>query len=520
MKKRVRIFVAGSKDLKNERYALKALAQELNTRYSEHNVDVFIEMKSFEDFKDRQSEYNSYISEYADLVIIVLDGKIGEFTRSEFLTAVDAYRKKEIPEILVFMKKFDVETTEIKDIKNLLRDSMGEHFFYIDYDNTKDLRAEAEKRITKLVSPTEHAHDTKRWRLATICVAVLSLLLLGGAFLFETCRGDIKNDEKLGFSEEDPMLLFMGGGSVYKFIEEKCGIKIDSIKDYPNSVYMPVSTGNLWGMIAEEFFRDRKEVKKYFPVFLAANRIEHSEIRKKIPPTDSVYDNMLIVELLLGNDTTAVYLKNSPSNSVELNIGNGRKIMCLTPDYVKAEIEKTMFTYGDANKRPKLYTTSEKSGTFKSFKDILQDRIDIQRIFSDSRMEYHENYSMSSSENYVLLGSVYYYPLVFDSNSTAQVEPMSHAPNRMFYVIDDKGKLLLKDMCMYFVAYKVKENTYKIPDRILYLLNDIFKIKDNITKGQALWINITKNNGEFTYSDAQNELMQNNNYVVQFESKL
>ena len=74
MKKKVSIFVAGSKQLSHERNALKALAQEMNTRYNERGVDVFIETKSYEDFKDTQEEYNKYISDTADMALFVLEG--------------------------------------------------------------------------------------------------------------------------------------------------------------------------------------------------------------------------------------------------------------------------------------------------------------------------------------------------------------------------------------------------------------------------------------------------------------
>ena len=110
MKKQVSIFVAGAKKLTTERYGLKALAQELNTRYNEHDVDVFVEMKSYEDFKDNQKEYNDYISKSADMAIFVLDGCIGTYTKKEFITAVDAFNRKQIPEIVVFLKNYDVET--------------------------------------------------------------------------------------------------------------------------------------------------------------------------------------------------------------------------------------------------------------------------------------------------------------------------------------------------------------------------------------------------------------------------
>lgn len=518
MKKTIRIFVAGAKELKTERNALKAVAQDLNTRYVENAVDASIVMKSYEHFKDRQKEYNDYITEYADLVIFVLDGKIGEFTREEFLKATEAYKKKEIPEIMVFLKNFDKETENIKEIKNLMRDSMGEHFFYITYNNDEDLQSKAKERINSFVSPTEHSRDTKRWRLATFLVALAALMLIGLLALFTigNPRQEQLKEGQTKFDTAQRMLLFMGGGSVYKYIEDKGGVKVDSIDEYPNSIYMPTATGNLWSMIAEEYYQNRLgENQKFFPLFLAASKIDTFEVNKKSPLNGKFYDNMIVCELNLGNDTTVVYFgKNGgPTNYTEKTLGDGRKVRCLNASQLCEAI---------ANARAKdiLYTTSTNSGTFKSFCSILRTKMDsdsISTIFKTGRREFHEKYLLVEP-NYMVLGSVFYYPRIMKSLSagTPYSEPIPHDEKSMYFVLDAKRDFYQKDMCLYFVAYHNTMGKYEIPKTIRDFLEEHLNLE--VTGPQ--WKKIINNDGVFSRDDAELKDVFYNDYIIRFNATL
>jgi len=225
MKKKVKIFIAGAKALKSERNGLKALAQELNTRYNDQGVDIFIEMKSYEEFKDRQDEYENYLKKSADMALFVLDSRIGQYTKQEFITAVDAYKKKQIPEIIVFLKNYDQETEEIKEILSMMNDYMGIHFFFVGYDDVDDLKFKAEKRITQYISPTDHTRSMKRWRMATVAVAAILTFTL----LSSTLWPSKEKTNSPNFEKDTKALLFLGGGSVTQYLTERYKIDVTGI---------------------------------------------------------------------------------------------------------------------------------------------------------------------------------------------------------------------------------------------------------------------------------------------------
>ena len=63
MKKQIPIFIAGAKSFRDQRVALKAMANDLNTEFSDQKKDVVIYMCSYENFGDHQQEYNQFIAD-------------------------------------------------------------------------------------------------------------------------------------------------------------------------------------------------------------------------------------------------------------------------------------------------------------------------------------------------------------------------------------------------------------------------------------------------------------------------
>ena len=61
--KNIKIFIAGATNLRIERLSLKALTNDLNAKY--HEKGISMSMSSYEDFEDRQSEYNDFIANKA-----------------------------------------------------------------------------------------------------------------------------------------------------------------------------------------------------------------------------------------------------------------------------------------------------------------------------------------------------------------------------------------------------------------------------------------------------------------------
>ena len=469
MKKKVSIFVAGSKDLRIERYSLKALAQELNTRYNEKAVDVFVEMKSYEDFKDNQKEYNSYITNKADMALFVLDGRIGKFTKSELITAVDAYKKKQIPEIVVFLKNFKEETSDIQQIMELLEDLFGKDFFYVNYEDAADLKFKAETRISRFISPTDHIRSTKKWKMITAMCACIALLFLAG-MLIPLRKG---SNLPQSFNKDDEMLLFLGGGSVYTFIEGTFdGLKIDSIDDIPNAIYMPTATGSLWSMIGEEYYRKIDE-QKFFPIFLAADTIDMDKVKNVIRiHKDSFIENMIILQLYLGKDYLKVFTGpgfNINDNITKLDIG-------ALKHYIDIARNKSLRNY--------LYTTSKGSGTWTIYKKFLNDSILCKEIEEDT--VYHRIYnnrkSLNYTDPYLILASENYTPSNFDIHTTK---------NKGYYVINKDGTPVSKDIYLYFIAYAIKNTNgvvehYKVPGQVVKFIQKLNEIHP-ICRLDSIW---------------------------------
>ena len=116
----LKVFVAGSKDLKNERMICRSVCNRLQNQWG------IIVTKSFEDFPEtisregHQNEYNTFIREQADVVMFVFSGKVGEITRVEFEHAWHAFTENGHPQILVYIDQLEqAASSDIDDLKSL-----------------------------------------------------------------------------------------------------------------------------------------------------------------------------------------------------------------------------------------------------------------------------------------------------------------------------------------------------------------------------------------------------------------
>lgn len=145
----ISIFIAGAKNLKEQRLRLKALTNDLNSKYDRMKWKVSLHTNSYENFGDRQDDYNDYITNQADLVIFVLEERIGSKTEEEYLLATNAYKQNGHPEVITFVHAFDERTPEIDHIEKLVNSTTDT--YYVDYINTEDLLAKAKDRINNFV---------------------------------------------------------------------------------------------------------------------------------------------------------------------------------------------------------------------------------------------------------------------------------------------------------------------------------------------------------------------------------
>ena len=78
--KTLSVFVAGAKNLQPLRLRLKAMANDLNNEYKRNGWDIAVNMVSYENFGDEQNIYNKFITEEADMILFLLEDRIGPKT--------------------------------------------------------------------------------------------------------------------------------------------------------------------------------------------------------------------------------------------------------------------------------------------------------------------------------------------------------------------------------------------------------------------------------------------------------
>ena len=185
----ISIFIAGAKNLKEQRLRLKAMTNDLNASYSRLKWKVSLQSNSYENFGDRQDDYNDFITNQADLVIFVLEGHIGKKTEEEYLLATNAYKQNGHPEIITFVHAFDERTPEIAYIEQVVNSASD--MYYVDYTNTEDLLSKAKDRINtfveKRVKQKKQSKSKAVWRKGLLCCALglfLASLLFVASVLF------------------------------------------------------------------------------------------------------------------------------------------------------------------------------------------------------------------------------------------------------------------------------------------------------------------------------------------------
>ena len=179
----IKIFIAGAKNLRTQRLRMKALVNDLNTKYSNEGIHVAINMFSYENFEERQSAYDNFIKEKADMVIFIVDERIGEKTEGELRLACETYKEKGKPEVIVFLHSFSEKTPEIEHTESVVNSISDK--YYVDYNNTEDLLFKAKDRIDSFVKgSTSLKKRTKLWMKGGYKWLGLLVILLLNVMIF------------------------------------------------------------------------------------------------------------------------------------------------------------------------------------------------------------------------------------------------------------------------------------------------------------------------------------------------
>ncbi len=132
--KTIKIFLASSEELEDDRNAFGNLVRKLNKTYEKRGVHL--ELFEWEDYdaayndRRKQDEYNDNVRA-SDMFLAVFHRVAGKFTIEEFDVATEEFRKRGLPKSYVYckdLKQGDVESEELKQFKKRLFDEMGHYW--------------------------------------------------------------------------------------------------------------------------------------------------------------------------------------------------------------------------------------------------------------------------------------------------------------------------------------------------------------------------------------------------------
>lgn len=130
----IKIFLASSEELENDRMAFGNLVRRLDKIYERRGIRV--ELFEWEDYDAsynglrKQDEYNEQIKA-SDLFLALFHTQAGRFTIEEFNVATEEFRHKASPKVYVYCKDLqpdETESPELAEFKQRLFEEMGHYW--------------------------------------------------------------------------------------------------------------------------------------------------------------------------------------------------------------------------------------------------------------------------------------------------------------------------------------------------------------------------------------------------------
>jgi tetratricopeptide (TPR) repeat protein len=153
--KNIKIFIASSKELKEERAILQNLFSGLNDDYIKKGlylkVVIWEKLKAGFSKGRKQEEFNQALLD-SDIGLFLIFTKFGEYTKEEFYRALESFKKGGKPEeLFVYFKnaQFDLGslTDDFQDVLKLKKEIEKEQQFYCSYKSIEDLENQVTKQI-------------------------------------------------------------------------------------------------------------------------------------------------------------------------------------------------------------------------------------------------------------------------------------------------------------------------------------------------------------------------------------
>lgn len=133
--KTIKIFLASSEELKDERLEMTDLVSRLNQTFKGRGIELELKRWEYLDSsmgdERKQEEYNKVLRQ-CDICLVLFWRKFGSYTGEELDVAYQCYKNKQKPEkIYVFFKNPDDDdvTTELKEFIRSYESRYGGHFF-------------------------------------------------------------------------------------------------------------------------------------------------------------------------------------------------------------------------------------------------------------------------------------------------------------------------------------------------------------------------------------------------------
>ena len=142
--KTIKIFLASSEELIDDRNAFGNLVRRLDKIYEKRGIRI--ELFEWEDYdaayndRRKQEEYNDQIKA-SDMFLALFHTKAGKFTIEEFDVATEEFRKKAAPKVYTYCKDLkdgEQESPELIDFKRKLFDELGH--YWCRYDNRDSMQ--------------------------------------------------------------------------------------------------------------------------------------------------------------------------------------------------------------------------------------------------------------------------------------------------------------------------------------------------------------------------------------------
>lgn len=470
---RISIFVAGATALKAERDSIKTIANDLNSEFASRKVHIII--RTYEHFGENQKEYDRFISDETDLILFILDGRIGEKTRDELLLASENKDKNGHPKIMVFLRAFSEENAEIGFIRGLLLKTTGE--YYVPYTDVESLKKEAEKRIRRFIlqklekpaaktvqeSPETSATTKPASAARRSFIAILLLVAVLVGFVVGEYFARAEED-----AEPEPVLLVAGGGSAANIVKAKHP-EID-LSDFNGSYYVHLPSRNALQLLTEEVISPESDsCRRYYPVCLSAEEAAPEAFLSNIITKEAFMEKGYVLAVQLEPDTLAIYVKNSPEI---------KKTHAL-PDAISTK-ELATLTARAKEIGVNVFCTSPNSGTRNTYARIVEPLGgDLSEVFTFS-----EDSDMANIDRdgipYALLGSCYY-----SAKSLKENLAYGTAVKLIVYDEDENGKMtpVTKPTFLYCMTSNKGSGVLEIPGPTLDFINALGidtsgKIKD------------------------------------------